>query len=210
MEKITLPARLRSSIGKGAAGKLRREGFLPAVLYGGKEREAISLTLNDHEVREVLKHHAGKKVLINLVVDKEGQKEYLVLLQEMQTHPYKKLIRHMDFLQISLDQKTKVEVALSFQGRPVGKAILETHLRQIEVECLPDHIPGEIVIDVSGMEVGQSVSIGDLQIPDGVTVLGDAGRMVVAVVEKAELPTEEEAVKEEAAEGKPAEESSQE
>ncbi len=141
MEKLTLSARLRSDTGKGAAKRLRREGFLPAVLYGGKIQEAISLTVNDHEVRDVLKQHAGKNVLINLNVDKKGQKEYLVLLQEMQTHPYKDLIRHLDFLQVSLDQKIKVAVALNFQGEPVGKATLETHLRQLEVECLPHQIP---------------------------------------------------------------------
>ncbi len=184
MEKLALPAKIRSTTGKGAAKKLRDQGFLPAVLYGGEEQKAIPITINDHDVRVLLKQHAGQNTLITLMIEKEGvTEEHLALIQEFQKHPYKNKIWHIDFKGVSLNIAVKVEIPIIFTGEATGTDTLETHIRKIEVECLPDQIPNAIEIDISALQTDKPLTIGDLTVPENVKVLGNPKTIVAVVIE---------------------------
>ena len=196
MQKITLPAEIRSGRGKATAKKTRRQGRLPAVLYGGKGKDSLPLTVGEREFREILKHHTGENLLIELQIAGE-KKPHSVLIQEIQKHPYKDIIYHLDFLQVAMDRKVRVQVALNFQGEPLGGAALETHLRRVEVECLPGKMPEEIPVDVSGLEAGQSLHLSDLKLPAGVVVLAGQDELVAAAVAKAESEPQEPAAESE-------------
>lgn len=194
MDKITLPAKMRSTTGKGAVKKLRNDGLLPAVLYGGKGQKAIALTVNEHDIRDLLKGDAGANALITIQVSNGGggnKKEHLALIHEIQKHPFKNIIWHLDFLKVSLDEVVKVEVPILFEGEAKTGVILETHLRKVEVECLPDHIPDSFTIDISDLEAGTQFNVSDLSLRKGVKILDDETKNILNVIDKAAKISEE-------------------
>ena len=208
-ERVLLDAAVRTAEGKGKVSELRRQGLIPAVVY--KEGEsAVSIQISDRDLARIRKTKAGGNALITLHFS-EGSKpllkehpalageENVVLIKELQHHPVSHQVLHVDFHQISLTQKIKVEVQLSFKGEAVGvkqqSGVLE-HMRwEIEVECLPTEIPAEIAVDISGLELGKTLHVKDLQLPAGVRVVTDSEQPVVACVEpqreEAAAPAEE-------------------
>lgn len=194
MERITLNAEIRDTVGKGAARTLRRAGSVPAVLYRAGQSHPI--TLNYKELAQALKATAGEQVVVNL---KFSQDEKLALLKDYQTDPARGDLLHVDFFEVSLKEKVKVTVPVATVGEPIGvkrdKGILQHSLREIEVECLPDRIPGHIEVDVSGMLTGHSVHVSDLVIPEEVKVLTDPGEVIAIltapVIEEVAAPAEE-------------------
>jgi large subunit ribosomal protein L25 len=196
---VQLNASKREITGK-ATRRLRHEGRLPAVLYG-QSSAATSLELDTHEFERVFAR-SGKTQLIDLVVG--TGRPHKVLVKEVQVSPRRSTFLHVDFHQVSLRERMQVEVPISVFGEaePVraGEADVLQVAQTVRVECLPARIPEVIEIDISGLpEVDAAIHLADLQLPEGVTAIGDpdevvvklAARRVAAEEEAAEAPAEE-------------------
>jgi large subunit ribosomal protein L25 len=173
--------------------------MVPAVIYG-RDLEPISVAVDAHDLYLALHTDAGVNALINL--ETEGADAQLTMAREVQRHPVRGDITHVDFLKISLTEKTQVEVAIEITGESVGVkegGIVETIRNSIHVEALPTGIPQSIVVDISELAIGDTLRIGDLPAMDGVEYLGDEDDPVVIVV--APAAAEVEAVEEELEEG---------
>lgn len=191
MERITLKAEKRDKAGKGVARSLRREGLIPSVLY--RAGHSLPIKMNRKELASFISSTAGEQVMVNLEFP-DGEKR-LALLKDYQVDPIKGELLHSDFFEVLLTEKVRVTVAVSTTGEPVGVkrdgGILQHGVREIEIECLPDKIPGHITVDVSGLELGKSIHVSDLVLGEGIKVLTDPDEViatVTAVVEEEAAP----------------------
>jgi large subunit ribosomal protein L25 len=190
MEKVVLKATKRTVRGKQVGG-LRRAGKLPAVIYG-RRTDPISITLDAHTAGLALSK-IGSSSLIT--VDVDGH-EYPALVRERQRDYIKGVLRHVDFLAVSLTEKIKAEVRVEITGTsPAVKdlnAVLVTGLHSVEVECLPTDLPDHIVVDISGLaQVGDGIHVRDIVVSDKVHVLADADEMIVVATFAKEEVVEE-------------------
>ncbi|MEW6570267.1 MAG: 50S ribosomal protein L25 [Nitrospirota bacterium] len=171
MERITINVARRNEIGKGAARSLRRNNLVPAVLY--REGKSLLIKLDKKEITRLINETAGEQVMLNLKFS-DGENK-LALLKDIQIDPLKRELIHADFFEVSLEEKVRVSAHISLMGEPVGvkrdKGILQHLLREIEIECLPDKIPGHITVDISGLEIGQSLNVGALNLGEDVKIL---------------------------------------
>jgi large subunit ribosomal protein L25 len=203
MPVIPLTGARRDRLGKGGARKSRAAGQIPAVLYGhGETPIPVAIGTRDFEI--ALHKHEGGNPIVNLALDGG---EYTALIRDVQYDPVSRHILHLDFQHISLTETVEVKVALHFTGLAIGVkdggGILESILREVEVRCLPTAIPPAISVDVSHLNIGDSVHVRDLSVPN-VVILTESGATVATVVPPTvmeEKPAEEVAV----AEGAPAE-----
>jgi large subunit ribosomal protein L25 len=201
MATVDLQGEIRTALGKGVAKKLRRARRIPGVVYGGKHG-AVSVTVDPAALLGVLGQ--GENVLINLALAGDGGRTALVILKELQRDPVKGGPLHVDFQEVSMEKKVRVEVSLHLTGEATGVknkgGILEHGLRQLFIECLPLAIPERITLDVSALDIGNSLHVADLTLPEGVRVLDDPERVVASVVaptvEEAPAPAEAEAAAE--------------
>jgi large subunit ribosomal protein L25 len=182
MERVTLTAEKREEHGKGAARTLRRAGMVPATLYrGGK---AQSIKLNKKDLAKLINTVAGEQVMVDLNFS-DGDKK-LALLKDYQVDPLRKELLHTDFFEVSLSEKLRLTVHVSTIGEPVGvkrdAGILQHTLREIEIECLPDKIPGKIEVEIAKLEIGQSIHVRDLKIAEGIKIITDPGDVIVTVI----------------------------
>jgi len=195
MERITLNVQKREEKGKGAARSLRRAQMIPAILYRGGG--SLPIKIPRKEIAQFINSTAGEQVMVNLRFGEEENR--LALIRDYQVDPTSREMLHVDFFEVSLTEKVRVSVPVTTVGEPIGvkrdKGILQNLLREIEVECLPDNIPGHIKIDISGLEIGQSFHVGDLRLGDDVKVLTDASEVIANVI----APIVEEAAPAEAA-----------
>jgi len=173
----------REGVGKGAARKLRAAGRIPAVCYG-KGEPVIPVSVDPLELRRLLEHSdAGMNTLINL--RGAGAEGRMVLVRELQRDPVRGRYLHADFYSIDVAQIVEVSVPLHVVGKAPGVelgGILDHQLRELELECLPLSIPTELQVDVSGLELGDSVHVRDIPLPEGVTLKSDPDLSVVSVV----------------------------
>jgi large subunit ribosomal protein L25 len=204
MAEQKLVAERREGTGKGVARKLRAAGRVPAVLYG-HGMDPISLSVDSRELIHVFHTGAGTNVLVGLVVDGD---DHLAMAREIQRDHIKGRFTHVDFLVVSRDQVISVSVPVRLIGESVGvKAggVLEHHLWEVQVECLPTNVPEAIEADVTELEIGMSLKVSDLSAPEGVTITSNPDDSVVAAQQpQARVELEEEAAAE-AAEGEAAE-----
>ena len=181
MERITINAEKREETGKGPARSLRRKDMVPAVLYRGGG--SLLIKLAKKEITKFINSTAGEQIMVNLQFG--GGESKLALVKDYQIDPIKRELLHADFFEVLLTEKVKVNVHVIPTGEPVGvkrdAGILQNLIRDIEIECLPDKIPGHIKIDISGLEIGQSFHVGDLQLPEGIKVLTDPGEVIVNI-----------------------------
>ena len=181
MATANLSASARSTVGKGAARSLRREGRVPAVVYG-HAREPQSLSIPTRELERLLDVIAAGSTVVELSIDGKPSR---TLIREIQRHPFKKQILHVDFQELVAGEKITVSIPLVLVGTPegvrLGGGILEQMMREIEVEVDPANIPNHIDVDVSNLIVGHSVHVSDLQIPAGVTVLAEPDAPIALV-----------------------------
>lgn len=196
MENVKLEAKNREIVGKKVK-RLRAEGWIPAVLFGAKQ-SSIPVQVEERELGRALRE-AGSTALIDLYVGEEND-PHIVLVRDIQRDVLTSRLQHVDFYQVQLDRKVKTSPALIIVGEaPIveaGEAVLVQILNQVEVECLPTDLIDSIEVDVSSLEsLDHSVTIGDLPVPPGVTILADPGDAVVSVVvpRAAFLEEEEEA-----------------
>lgn len=199
MEKVSLGAETREKTGKGSSGRLRKTGYIPAILYGGKEAPQ-PLIVNIKDLKKALSTEAGENVIISLKV---GDKARTVIVKNLQTDPVREDLLHVDLCQISLKERLKASVPIVVRGEAPGVkegGILQHRLREIEVECLPTEIPESIPVDVSGLSIGDSLHVKDLRITGDIRILVDGEESVVSIVpptvEVVAPPTPEEVVAE--------------
>jgi large subunit ribosomal protein L25 len=187
VSKTELVAEYREGIGKGHARKIRAVGRLPAVLYG-RGRDPMPITTDPRALERILQgSDAGRNTLIELVVQgRDDLPKTVVLVKELQTDPVAGSLLHADFNVVDLEHAVHVAVPVRLVGLPVGvsqgEGILDHTLREVEVECLPRAIPDEIEIDVSKLEIDDSIHVRELTVPEGVKILSDESLSVVSVV----------------------------
>jgi large subunit ribosomal protein L25 len=184
MAIVILKSARREGVGKGVARKLRTAGDVPAIYYGRGE-EPLPLTVRARELEGILHGAAGSNVIVDLQVTGAAAGERKAILREVQRHPVRGDILHADFQHISLTEKITVEVEVALEGTPTGVkdggGILEFLLREIEIECLPTDIPTHVTVDVSHLNIGDSVHVSDIKVEKAV-VLTEPERTVATVV----------------------------
>lgn len=192
----TISARTREGTGKGAARTSRRGGRIPGVLYGHGE-ESVSLSVDANELQKLVHSISIENTIVDLDIGK-GE-PYKVLIREVQRHPFRDEFIHIDFFHVAMDEKIQVEIPILLIGTPTGVknkgGVMDHQLRELEVFCLPGNIPEKVEIDVSNLDIGDSIHVSDIQLPD-VEVLTDLDRSVVAVLAPTVIEVEEAAAEE--------------
>ena len=206
MAKITvLKATPRDETGKEFARKLRAEGRIPAVMYG-KDMEARGLSLDYQETEYLFQRISVENTILDLEI--EGEKEPVrALIREIQSLPHKPGLLHVDFLRIQKGVAVEVDIPVNLEGVPAGVresgGVLEQMINEVRVKCIPSKIPEEISIDVTGLAVGDSVHVRDIDLGEGVELLADPDRTIcnVAIPKVVIVEVEEDEEAEELGEG---------
>jgi large subunit ribosomal protein L25 len=196
MAEYELKAKKRDQAGKGAARKIRATGRVPAVLYG-PQLDPMRLTVDSRELWHALHTDAGTNVLISLAVDGDT---FLTMPREVQRDIVRGTLLHVDFLRIRRDVAIQVEVPIHLTGEAVGVTeggVIEHHLWELRIECLPANVPESIDAEVTNLNIGDSLHVSDLRIPQHLTVLTPEDETIVSVVPPPVLEVPEEAVPEE-------------
>jgi len=204
MADTKLVAELRSDKGSRPAGRLRREGRLPGVVYGLGE-DAVSVTVNAHQLGTILSSKSGANTLITLQIDGADQ---LALARQVQRDAVKGSLVHVDFIRVRADQTIQAELRIDLQGEAEGLSqggMLEQMMHTLTVEGKPGQLPNEIAHDVSALEIGDQLHVKDLAIPAGITVVNDPEDLIATISLPRGLEEEEAAAEgeegEEGAEG---------
>ena len=202
MPDVIIQAQPRTKLGSRNAGRIRREGLLPATVYG-LQSDTLSVTVSARELDHALHSASGANTLITLKMD--GQDDALALARQIQRHPTRNELVHVDFVRVRRDVGVAAEIPLNLEGEPPGAkegGVLEQLFFTVTVEALPGNIPTEIVVDVSHLALGDQLHVADLPIPAGVTVQHEPDELVVQVSIPRGLSEEEEAAEgEEGVEG---------
>ena len=206
-EEFDLIADYREDMGKGASRRLRREGKVPAIIYGAG-RPPRSLTFDHNKVIKQLESESFYSSVLNIKV---GEKSQAAILKDLQRHPSKRLIMHMDFQRIVEDEEIRMNVPLHVVGEDTAPGIkmpggsLSRLMTDVEVTCLPRHLPEYLEVDISELELDQMLNLSDIKLPEGVSIPELAqgpehDHPVVSIHEIKAAPVEEELVEEEGAE----------
>jgi large subunit ribosomal protein L25 len=200
MASHDLQVQARDERGKQAAKRLRREGRIPAVVYGRKE-DPISVSVNAKELRDFLAHH-GSHGLFSLKT--EGAADTPALIKSLQRHPVKQTVQAIDFLRVSLTEKTRAIVPIILTGEPdavrVEGGVLVHSLHEIEIEAYPQDLPESIHVDVTGLEYdGAPIHVKEIEMPANIVAITDGEEAIAVVnpprveeVDEAAAPTEDE------------------
>src|SRR6476469_5403149 len=203
MASASLSAEVRNDRGKGVARKLRAAGRVPGVVYG-HGREPQSLSLNARELEKLLGSIAAGSTVVELSL---GNATTNTLIREIQRHPFKKQILHVDFMELVAGEKVIVDIPLVFVGIPEGVrlsgALLEQIVHSIEVNVDPSNIPNHIDVDVTNLAMGHSLHVRDLKLPEGLEVLTDEDTTICAVIAPRAVVEEKAEGEGEAAVGEP-------
>jgi large subunit ribosomal protein L25 len=202
MAIVSLEAASRSDTGKGVARKLRSSGRVPGVYYGRGE-DSIALTVSLKDLQSVLESADGSNIIVDLKIPGAAAKDMKALIREIQRDPVAGSILHLDLQHISLTEKITVEVPIELIGTPTGVkdggGILEHLLREVEVECLPTDIPSRFEVDVTPLQIGDTLHVSDIK-AERAEILTEADRAIATVVPPTVLeeaaPTEEAAAAE--------------
>lgn len=196
--EVSLKVMTRSESGKGPARRARSTGQVPAVLYG-RGLDPVSLIVDAKEMTKALATEAGLNVLINLQVEKD---KYFTMLREVQRHPVRGNVLHVDFVKIDRDVKIQADVPIHLVGESRGVkegGVVEHHLWELKVEALPTEVPPTIEVDISGLGIGDHFRVRQIKALEGVEVLTPLEEIVVSVVEPQVIQLPEEIAAEEAA-----------
>src|SRR6266853_1763911 len=213
-----ISAQTRTGVGRSAVNKIKQQGLVPAVVYGGKDKPQ-PVAVNAREIHNLLAHATSEHVLVDLeIADGGGTTNRLALIQEVQHDPIRGDVLHIDFHTVKADENLHAEIPVQTSGQASRVknfgGILEIALHSIEVECLPKDLPDVIRIDVSALNIGEAIHVKDIQLPAGVTAKADPDltvvRVAAPVVEVEPVPAEAaaaaepEVIKEKKEEGAPA------
>jgi large subunit ribosomal protein L25 len=171
-EKTTIFAEFREDVGKGASRRLRHAGKVPAVIYGG-HRDPVALTLQ----QDTLLHAAEKEAFYASILDiKVGDRTQQAVVRDMQRHPFKPIIMHIDFMRVSAEEILRMSVPIHFVGEelsPAGKAsgvVIQHQMTEVEIAALPRNLPEFLEVDLSQISAGDVVMLSQIQLPEGVTI----------------------------------------
>jgi len=215
--ETNLKAIVRESIGSAESRRLRKDGNIPAIVYG-LGMDPLSVALNAREFRNALKTEAGTNVIINLEV---GSDNFTALAREIQKHPYRDEYLHIDLIQIDLTQTVEADVQIDFVGVPIGVkeegGLVQTINSSISISALPTNIPTSIELDISALNVGDNLTATDVSLPEGVELANedDESLLVTITLPRAAVEEEEDLDElgmegEEGADGESAEEAAEE
>ena len=182
MSQTTLTATPRTGSGTPIARRLRAEGHIPGVLYG-RGMDPISVTVERREFRLALSGPAGVNTVLALQV---GGTSYPAVVKEMQRHPIRRTVNHIDFLQVNMNEEITVHIAVRLEGESKAVAaaggLVDPAVDTLEVSCTPTNMPNEFVIDITDMQPDTVIRLSDIPMPKGVTALGDPDMPVVTVL----------------------------
>jgi large subunit ribosomal protein L25 len=168
-----LVAEFRETQGKGASRRLRHEGKVPAILYGG-HADARTLTLSHQKLLIMLDNERFYSTILNLKVGDQAQ---AAILKDVQRHPFKNAVLHVDFQRVEENEKIRISIPLHFTGAAVSPGVksqggIVSHMRnEVEVSCLPKDLPEFVEVDVSGLSINESIHLSQLKVPGGVTLV---------------------------------------
>ena len=206
MNLIEIKTKIRTKTGNGPARRLRMSGQIPAVLYGPKT-ETVLLSVNKSDLELLFKKGGIGQVVLNLVIQKNGETTTRpAMIKELQTHPVSRNFIHIDFYEIKMDQKITAKIPVVTTGIAKGielGGVLQIIRRELEVECLPLEVPESIEIDISDLDIGDSIHVGKIRLESELEFLEDDNYTVVTVLTpklEEEEPEEEEEVEGEEAE----------
>lgn len=206
-DDFDLVAELREDRGKGASRRLRHEGKVPAILYGAG-RKPRALAFDQNKVLHKLENESFYSSVLNIKV---GSKSQAVILKDLQRHPARHMVMHMDFQRIVDDVEIKMNIPLHFIGEDVAPGVktgggnVSRLMNDVEVECLPKHLPEYLEVDISGLELDEMLHMSDIKLPEGVEIpelaQGEGRDQAIVSVQVIKAVVEEEDIEEEAAEG---------
>ena len=201
MDELVIEVERRSSTGKGANRKLRAQGLIPAVVYGGG-KEAVPVVIDRHTVTELLKQEKGRNTVFLLKM-KGTKQERHAMVRDAQIDTLTRQYKHLDFIRVMKGQRLKVEVPVVLEGESAGVKIggfLDWVGRSLHVECAAEAIPQSFHVDVSNLELGEHITAAEMALPEGVKLLDDPRKMIATVKtrgkEAEEVKPEEAAVAE--------------
>lgn len=190
MEKFILNALTRERKGKGAARQLRKNGFIPCIVYKGGE--SLPLQIPIKEMLPFMNIATREKLFVTLKLE-DAEKQ--AILQDYQVDPLTGKLLHVDFLEVSATEKIRVTIPVLLVGEPIGvkqdKGILQHGISEIEIEAIPEKIPGHIEVDVSQLGVGDSIHVRDIKFEEGIKIISDPDEVIatVTVEEEEEIAT---------------------
>ncbi len=184
MKSVALKAYPRSQVQRAEVTKLRAAGRVPATIYG-RQAAPQNLEVNSKELADLLNHSVSENLLVDLTVEKDARSKRLALVQEVQHHPLTRKVTHVDFHEVAETEKVTIFVPVETTGEPAGVknggGTLEHILHKLKVRCLPKDLPEQITLDVTALEIGKSIHLGEIVPPAGVEIMGEKSRTVVAV-----------------------------
>ena len=184
MKSVPLKAFPRTLVQRGAVKKLRASGRVPATIYGGQHKPQNIEVIHD-DIDDLLHHSVSENVLVDLSLENDPRAKRLALVQDIQHHPLSAKVLHVDFHEVSANEKITVSVPVETTGEAAGVKTgggsLTHVLLKLKVRSLPKDLPEQITIDVTALEIGKSIHLGDIVPPTGVEILGDKHLTVVAV-----------------------------
>ena len=192
MAELVIEVERRSSTGKSANRKLRREGLIPAVVYGGG-KESVPVVIDRHTVTELLKQEKGRNTVFLLKM-KGTKQERHAMVRDAQIDPLTRQYAHLDFIRVIKGQRLKVEVPVVLDGEPEGVKIggfLDWLGRSLHIECAADSIPESFHVDVSNLGLSQHVTAAEVGLPEGVRLLDDPRKMIATVKTRGKEAEEE-------------------
>ncbi len=198
MDKVILKAEQRAETGKGPARRLRQKGRVPGILYGRK-MDPVNLSLDAHQFRKLLDTLKSNPVFDLEIDGGSGATTRKAMLKERQVRPINGELIHLDFMEVSMDEVIEVDVPLHFEGEPIGVekgGSFQIVLRELRIEALPGSIPEAITVDVSSLDMGHSLHVSEITLPEGVKSLADPGTALATILapkkEKEEVEEEPE------------------
>ncbi|MEW6669371.1 MAG: 50S ribosomal protein L25 [Thermodesulfobacteriota bacterium] len=201
MNQLTLKARAREERGKSAARKIRQNNQIPAVFYGPRV-QPLALSVEVADLQKVLRQTSSENIILELQIQTDGGTDSrTVILKELQVDPVRPVYYHADFYEIPMDKELSFQIPLYLVNTPIGASkggILEHVLRELTVICLPTKLVERIEVDVSGLDMGGSLHVRDIQLPEGIRTTQDENQTVALVAAPVVKETKaEEAVEEE-------------
>ena len=202
MKPVPIQCHVRTATGNGPARVLRRQGLVPAVLYGRNTASTL-LSVPSRQFEKMLKQGGMGRRLLNLNIDGGDRGPKTVMIKEIQKHPVSWALIHIDFYEVSMDRKIRTTVPVTASGKSPGVergGNLQLIRRELEVLCFPNEIPDAISIDISGLDIGDVVHVEEIKLPGNVEIPADVNFTVLTVISPKAAAAEAEAEAEEEAE----------
>jgi len=184
MAELELEVTRREGTGKGIARKLRRDGRVPAIVYGG-HRESVAITVDQKSISDIVRkgEHGIRSIFLVKMAGTDQSPH--AMIKDIQFNPISRKMNHIDFVRVAMDEAVRVNIPVHVIGTSIGVknnlGVLDFQVRELHVECLPGAIPDAVEVDVSALDIHDFLRISDLPIPEGVKVLDDMERIVVTV-----------------------------